>query len=107
MGTEMIATGIVVGFVTAILIIDLVQGRWKQQVNKRIADQDTKISLLMKEHTELEPIDQNWDPGPETVIEEQKTAGSVSQNTQVNCPKCGGKSYLRDGKCVKCHHGLV
>lgn len=39
--------------------------------------------------------------------EPHTTEVDVSVNTQIKCSKCGGKSYLRDGKCAKCHHGLV
>ena len=31
----------------------------------------------------------------------------VSIHTQLVCPKCRGKNYLRDGKCVKCDKGWV
>lgn len=31
----------------------------------------------------------------------------VTKNTVMVCPKCHGKSYIKNNKCVRCDLGLV
>lgn len=50
----------------------------------------------------------NWEPETTTVVvQPEVTTSQVTKNTVMNCPKCGGKNYLKDGKCARCDHHLV
>ena len=66
----------------------------------------------------------NWEPDEttvETTVETENTrrkrpdagvnttinTGLVEKNTVVECAKCGGKSYLANGKCARCDYKLV
>lgn len=55
------------------------------------------------------PETEDWTPDEETQIHEKTEyrESNISINTQVVCSTCGGKAYLRDGKCPICDHGLV
>lgn len=35
------------------------------------------------------------------------TPDDITKNTVIVCDRCGGKSYVKDNKCIKCDHGLV
>ena len=54
----------------------------------------------------------NWEPPTETSVydylEDTKSmVFEVSKNTQLICPICTGKSYLKDGKCARCDYHIV
>ena len=53
------------------------------------------------------PPTEEWHPDEEETIQTEFLPENVSKNTQIFCERCGGKSYLRDGKCPVCDHGLV
>lgn len=66
------------------------------------------MGILKKLKNLIHPEVQEWDVPTETYIHEAEIqTEDVSMNTQVICLKCGGKSYLKDQKCVKCDLNLV
>jgi hypothetical protein len=56
----------------------------------------------------------NWEPEETTKFTEEELtkrkkfdADMITKSTQLICPKCTGKSYIKDGKCARCDHNLI
>jgi hypothetical protein len=56
----------------------------------------------------------DWEPDETTITEEDLATKEkpfktdmITKSTQLVCPQCGGKNYIKDGKCVRCDHHLI
>ena len=95
---EQILAGIAIGFACALAIIGVYFKYKGKEPCCKEQDMETPDSWTPTE---------DWEPGTETVMFDGKEATmTVSANTQIVC-KCGGKSYLRDKKCVRCDHHFI
>jgi hypothetical protein len=74
---------------------------------------DEKEKNLDPEETYSSIYSDNWEPEDTTKFDESEIetkpfdTDMITKSTQLECPKCGGKNYTKDGKCVRCDHHLI
>jgi hypothetical protein len=71
----------------------------------QLQEMETRISEIIDvSDSEILEESPEFDIPTETEVSDTFRTSNISAHTQINCPRCGGKSYLRDGRCIKCDH---